>query len=125
MQIGSSFSNLTLPGRVICQFIVNGYGSQSVSITPVSGAMPSLGWLNGPVASRFQPGSVRNRYVKMERHDAEREMGDDELREVRKAVERAQLHVARVRAAVPRDLDAQTAPTSQPCALAMASGRQR
>ena len=34
---GSSFSKITSPGRVICQFIVNGKGSQSVSTRPVSG----------------------------------------------------------------------------------------
>jgi hypothetical protein len=58
VQNGSSRSNRTTPGRVSCQFIVNGYGNQSVSITPVSADAPSFGALNGPVASNCQPGEV-------------------------------------------------------------------
>ena len=36
-----AFLKITSPGRVICQFIVNGKGSQSVSTRPVSGAIPT------------------------------------------------------------------------------------
>ena len=61
-QKGSPFSNLTLPGRVKIQFMVKGKGSQSVSIRPVSGWMPSLTWLGEPCASIPQPGGVLNRY---------------------------------------------------------------
>ena len=41
-QKGSPFSNLTRPGRVKSQFMVKGKGSQSVSIRPTSGWMPSF-----------------------------------------------------------------------------------
>ena len=47
------------PGRVKRQFIVKVKGDQSVSITPVSGAMPSLNRFGAPPTHRFQPGGVR------------------------------------------------------------------
>src|SRR5262245_46373123 len=50
-----------MPGRVNIQFMVNGNGDQSVSITPQSGAMPSFGRFIGPCTMRSYPGSVRNR----------------------------------------------------------------
>ncbi len=61
-QKGSPFSNMTRPGRVKIQFIVKGKGSQSVSIRPTSGWMPSFTWLGDPEHSIPQPGGVRNRY---------------------------------------------------------------
>ena len=51
-QNGSPFSNRTAdPGRVNFQFMVKLYGDQSVSITPVNGAMASFGLLIGPEPS--------------------------------------------------------------------------
>jgi hypothetical protein len=41
-QNGSSFSNTTRLGRVNCQFMVKVKQSQSVSITPSRGTIPSL-----------------------------------------------------------------------------------
>ena len=61
-QKGSPLANLTRPGRVKSQFIVNGNGSQSVSISPTRGWMPSLMWLGEPEHIIPQPGGVRNRY---------------------------------------------------------------
>jgi hypothetical protein len=52
---GSPLRKTTSPGRVICQFIVNGNGSQSVSTRPVSGVMPSFGQFGGPVTQTPQP----------------------------------------------------------------------
>ena len=60
-QNGSSASNRTRPGRVNIQFIVNVNESQSVSTTPSSGAMPSLGRLGTPRTQSATEGSVRNR----------------------------------------------------------------
>ena len=58
-QNGSPFLKLTMPGRVKRQFIVKGNGSQYVSTTPISGWMPSLMRLGGPLTNKSQPGSVR------------------------------------------------------------------
>ena len=60
-QNGSSFSNTIRPGLVNCQFIVKVNVSQSVSIIPSSGAMPSLGQFGAPRVQMATPGSVRNR----------------------------------------------------------------
>src|ERR1700722_1390803 len=62
VQNTSSFSKRTVPACNICQFMVNGYGSQSDSIIPVNGEIPDRGSLKAPVVSRFQPGGVRNKY---------------------------------------------------------------
>ena len=47
--------------RANIQFMVNGKGDQSVSITPQSGAISSFGRFIGPCTMRSYPGSVRNR----------------------------------------------------------------
>ncbi len=60
-QNGSPLAKRTLPGRVKCQFIVKGNGSQSVSTRPTSGWMPSLMWFGGPITHIDQPSGVRNR----------------------------------------------------------------
>lgn len=61
-QIGSPASKRTVTlGRVNRQFIVKVATVQSVSTTPVSAAMPSLGSFSGPVTIRSTPASVRNR----------------------------------------------------------------
>jgi hypothetical protein len=58
------------------QFIVNGYGAQSVSITPERGAIPSFGQFTGPlhheVVARF--GAEQTSDVK--RQDAVHEMAE-------------------------------------------------
>lgn len=51
---------MTAPGLVNFQFIVNGYGDQSVSITPSSGEIASLGAFAGPLHQRTKPGGVLN-----------------------------------------------------------------
>ena len=59
-QIGSKASKRTgVFGRVNFQFMVKLKGDQSVSMTPFSGAMASLGRLGDPPTHRFQPGGVR------------------------------------------------------------------
>ena len=46
-------------GRVKRQFMVKVNGDQSVSMMPVSGAIPSFCRFGEPPTHRFQPGGVR------------------------------------------------------------------
>src|SRR6185369_3280190 len=59
-QNGSIASNrIDCPGRVKRQFMVKVKGDQSVSITPVNGAIASLARFGEPPIHKFQPGGVR------------------------------------------------------------------
>ncbi len=124
-QIGSIASNRTTwPGRVKRQFMVKVKGDQSVSITPVSGAIASLARLGEPPTHRSQPCGVRNRpwMWKVRTPWPNRETGrwwgsaSCSMRMLTASTPRVPSHSAS---------NVHGLSTSQPWALAMSSGRQR